>query len=150
MTAPDFYSYRPLPVLVGDTDEERVDESRLILQEMMRALREQGATSVRWTAISPEYPKEPYPHGLYVEGWKVRPDEQPPFSYPLDGGAATERLCQGCGGELGKGYERYCGECYRANERDRARDNGRHAKRQDAEERLGPKDARVVSEGKSP
>lgn len=49
----------------------------------------------RWTIVSDEYPKPPYDHGLYFEGWTVSPyrmnppHREAPFNYPLTTDASS-------------------------------------------------------------
>ena len=75
---PESYSYRELPNDPRDAIK--------LFQEMADIQRRGGATFFRYTIISPEHPKEPYPYGLYVEGWDKEPNVQAPFNYPLTGG----------------------------------------------------------------
>jgi len=78
---PDMYSFRPL----AETNEA----CRAAFAEMAEFMRERGAEEIRMTIVSPEYPMQPYPDGLYVEGWLTAPHkmETPhkaaPFNYPI-------------------------------------------------------------------
>jgi hypothetical protein len=74
-SAPDFRSYRPWP--------ENFDGPALA-REMADEQKAKGATFFRFTWFDAEHPSEVYPQGLYVEGWRVQPDEQPPFAFPLE------------------------------------------------------------------
>jgi hypothetical protein len=74
MTAPTLFAFRELGA-AGSADEQ--------IKKAADVLREGGATWLRATIINDEYPKPPYPHGLYIEGWLVRPDEEPEFNFPL-------------------------------------------------------------------
>jgi hypothetical protein len=53
------------------------------------------------------HPQQPYPNGLYFEGWEQRPEVQPDFNYPLTadhGDRATGvRQVEGDGGLRGRG-----------------------------------------------
>jgi hypothetical protein len=77
---PEFYAYRELP--------DDPDERRDMFIEMAALQRMHGADFFRYTIASPEYPKPPYPDGLYVEGWKTPegPWKQAPFNFPLTAG----------------------------------------------------------------
>ncbi len=81
MSDPDFYSF------VDFEPSETFEERR---QASIELQSEGGATFGRFTIITDEHPNEPYPHGFYIEGWRERPREQPPFNYPL-----TAALTQG-------------------------------------------------------
>lgn len=71
-----------------DTFEERRRHS-------FNLMAQDGATFWRVTVVSDEYPNEPYPHGLYIEGWLERPAEQPPFNFPLTkSGCAADSALQ--------------------------------------------------------
>lgn len=88
---PKWHSYRELP----EHDEDRVP----LFQEMARIQAADGAKWLRFTIVSDDYPKPPYPHGLYVEGWveKMGPTtKEAPFSYPLR--ARTEQENSHAGG----------------------------------------------------
>jgi hypothetical protein len=75
---PTLFSYRTVP--------EGFDGSFVPWREMAESLRAEGATFWRFTIVSPEYPRPPYPDGLYAEGWSGLPDcpwKQAPFNFPL-------------------------------------------------------------------
>lgn len=72
--SPDIYSFRELPA---------DDQAQILTAEVLRQMRSRGATFCRITIVSADYPKPPYPHGLYFEGWFEQPDPQPEFNYPL-------------------------------------------------------------------
>lgn len=71
----DFYSYRPLP--------KNPQESRSLFIEMADTQKLGGANYLQFTIVSDEYPKPPYPNGLYTQGWIERP-EVFEFEYPLE------------------------------------------------------------------
>lgn len=79
--APDMYGFRDLPDDPKDT--------LALWHEMGEIMREHGATWFRMTIVSDDYPMPPYPHGLYMEGWRVDPARMDPparsapFNYPL-------------------------------------------------------------------
>ncbi len=73
-TKPNFFSYVDLEP--RETFEARCHASI----ELQKA---DGATFARFTIVNDEFPKEPYPHGFYIKGWRERPAVQPPFDYPL-------------------------------------------------------------------
>lgn len=78
---PEFFSYRELP--------EDLNDAIPIWREMADLMKASGATFFRMTVASDQYPKPPYPHGLYLEGWRVDPamqnpsGQQAPFNFPL-------------------------------------------------------------------
>lgn len=67
---PDLFAYVPL----GETPEET---QQAVLQKG-NAMQRRGSRWARFTAVTPEHPKPPYPHGVYIEGWLVRPHEMDP------------------------------------------------------------------------
>lgn len=77
----DMFSYRELPANPADCGA--------LWREMGELMRERGATWFRMTIVSPEYPKPPYPDGLYLEGWMIEPERMEipsrsaPFNFPL-------------------------------------------------------------------
>lgn len=64
---PDHFSFRELP---ADGDIQSVTQDAC--EEMWK----RGVEEIRATIVSDEYPREPYPHGLYFEGWSTAPHRQ--------------------------------------------------------------------------
>lgn len=81
MSEPTFFIYEPLP--------SHPDASPALCREMAERMRGHGATWLRMTLVSPEYPNPPYPEGFYLEGWEIAPhlmdppEVEPPFNFPL-------------------------------------------------------------------
>jgi hypothetical protein len=75
----EFYSFRDLP------NPHSREAAKAIWREMVGVQRKSGATFFRYTVFSDEYPSDTYPHGYYLEGWRIRPLHQAKFSYPLTG-----------------------------------------------------------------
>jgi hypothetical protein len=75
VSEPTLFSYRTL---------EQIEAAGMpaVLQELAEIWQE-DCRFARVTLVSDDYPNEPYPHGLYFEGWETVPAEQPPFNYPL-------------------------------------------------------------------
>ena len=71
----DFYSYRPLPKSSLDAQS--------LCRDMVALQRKNGATFHRMTCFDDEEPSEIYPHGFYLEGWKLAPKVQGNFDFPL-------------------------------------------------------------------
>lgn len=82
--AAKFHSYRELPDNPGETTA--------LFQEMARSQYEGGARFFRYTVISPEHPKPPYPDGLWVEGWEQRNVRALPFGAAGPDGAISPPL----------------------------------------------------------
>ncbi len=75
--SPDCFSYDPLA-------DRTANEAIRAISEKWRGI----AHFARWTIINDDHPNEPYPHGLYFEGWSAKPDFAAgecaaPFSFPL-------------------------------------------------------------------
>jgi hypothetical protein len=73
---PTFFSY-------VSPEELAAKGIRAAMHEATVAFRDEGCVFGRWTIVNDEHPNEPYPHGLYFEGWTEVPIPQPPFNYPL-------------------------------------------------------------------
>lgn len=79
---PEFYAYRELP--------DNLADALPLWREMSDLMRGGGATFFRATIASDQYPKPPYPHGLYLEGWREMPGKQAPFNFPLTAATAHD------------------------------------------------------------
>lgn len=83
---PDFRFYAPLPEIEGD-DEHGSTKLQAVVQSKMKEIQiDHDGAWFRMTLVSDEYPKEGYPHGLYLEGWKTRPIFnliEAEFSFPI-------------------------------------------------------------------
>ena len=74
----EFFSFRDLPSPYSR------EASKALWSKMVGIQRKSGATFFRYTVFSDEYPSEIYPHGHYLEGWRVKPLYQAEFSFPLE------------------------------------------------------------------
>ncbi|WP_375292168.1 hypothetical protein [Sphingomonas melonis] len=74
----DFYARK-------DEPQDR-EQFQAALKELTDSVEAAGATWVRITLLNDTAPcpRGVLPHGLYIEGWKVRPDPQPEFGYPAE------------------------------------------------------------------
>lgn len=78
MSAPDFRTRCDFP---EDLEPAAIFEAWIGMAKEAEA---QGMTHVRMTAVNDEFPEGLTPHGMYLEGWKVPPAEQPAFVWPAD------------------------------------------------------------------
>jgi hypothetical protein len=72
--APDGYSFIPIYELGADPYDAISRRLRVWQSEM---------AFFRVTDLTLQHAKPPYPEGVYIEAWRVRPDQQPPFDFPL-------------------------------------------------------------------
>jgi len=56
-------------------------------QDLLERWRDEGARQMRVTIVNEQYPHEPYPHGVWIEGWLDSEAQMLPFgeAYPADG-----------------------------------------------------------------
>lgn len=75
---PTHFSHCPLPCSEEHWHAER--------DRAVQLMRDDGVTWFRITEVSETYPNPPYPHAMYIEGWKERPEPKnisAPFRFPL-------------------------------------------------------------------
>ena len=82
---PDFVAPEPTPAdfFAFLTEEEYQAGDR---EPIFDRWRDEGVQQVRLTIVNAEYPNDPYPHGVWFEGWRDPKAQQLPFGGEYQGG----------------------------------------------------------------